>query len=362
MIRTFKIILFNLIILIILLFLLEQWVKWNYRREYGAVKRPVQVIYPPSEINGFADHNFTKNKPDSVFRILCLGASTSIYANYPEFIKWAFKGQPYILTNDYTVEVYSTGNEAHTSLDSYYKYRWLYQGYDFDLVIFYHGINDLRANNCPPEMFKNDYSHFSYYSIINPAMKLLEIPVLKDSFLAMKVVLTYNERRRKWLEKSNDNAFIPQHAPKEEWLKFGNVIRTRETFYSNVEKIIKLAHQRGQRVLLMTFASCIPDEYTLESFERGELGYAEGMDIPIPVELFGTVENVRKGLEVHNQVIRELARRKNTYFIDQAKKLNCHSELFIDVCHFSQKGMTRFAGWIGNYFMHNRFKPIRRHK
>ena len=61
------------------------------------------------------------------------------------------------------VRVVSTGVPAQMTYDSLWKYRYWYDGYDFDLVIFYHGINDARANNYPRQVFRDDYTQFSYY-------------------------------------------------------------------------------------------------------------------------------------------------------------------------------------------------------
>src|SRR5215471_18848261 len=63
------------------------------------------------------------------------------------------------------VRIYNLAKSAHSSADSYYKYRHLMDKH-FDLVIFYHGINEVRANNVPPSVFKPDYSHYSWYKQI----------------------------------------------------------------------------------------------------------------------------------------------------------------------------------------------------
>ena len=347
----------NLAILTVLLVILEFWAKSGFQKQNPNIIRPVQAIYPPDNLNGFEDPNFAGEKPDSVFRILCLGGSTSQWANYTEFISWAFRGQPYVRINNLNVQVYSAGFEAHTSLDSYYKYKYLYDGYDFDLVILYHGVNDLRANNCPPEMFRDDYSHFSYYSVINPVMKLLEVPVLKHSFLALKIVLTVNEKKRKSREKANPRAFVDVHNPDPDWTQYGIEIKTAEPFRRNTQAIVDLAKKRGQRVLLMTFAYNIPENYSREALLKGELDYGIGVDDVLPVEMFGTVEAVSKGLDMHNRIITEIAEKERTYFIDQKEFLSPDSKAFIDLCHFSQRGINRFAGKIGNYFLKHRFKP-----
>ena len=347
----------NLAILAVLLLILEFWAKAGFQKLNPNIAQPIQLIYLPDNLNGFENPTFNKEKPDSIFRILCLGGSTSQWANYTEFISWAFRGQPYVRTNNMTVQVYSAGFEAHTSLDSYYKYKYLYDGYDFDLVILYHGVNDLRANNCPPEMFRDDYSHFSYYSVIDPIMKLQEIPVLKGSFLALKISLMVNEKKRKAMEKANPRAFVDVHDPDPDWMQYGVDVKTTEPFRRNTQAIVDLAKKRGQRVLLMTFAYNIPENYSREALLNGELDFGEGVDDVLPVEMFGTVEAVNHGLETHNRIITEIADKERTYFIDQKEFLGPDIQAFIDLCHFSQRGINRFAGKIGNYFIRNRFKP-----
>ena len=46
------------------------------------------------------------------------------------------------------------------SYDSLWKYQYWYRGYDFDLVLYYNGINDARANNYPRGVFRDDYTQF----------------------------------------------------------------------------------------------------------------------------------------------------------------------------------------------------------
>src|SRR5262249_35058295 len=50
-----------------------------------------------------------------------------------------------------------------TSLDSRIKYEH-FADRRFDLVILYHGINDVHLNNTPPGCFRPDYSHAARYA------------------------------------------------------------------------------------------------------------------------------------------------------------------------------------------------------
>jgi hypothetical protein len=53
------------------------------------------------------------------------------------------------------VRIFNLAMPAHTSRDSWLKYAALRKA-RFELVLFYHGINETRANNVPPELFRED--------------------------------------------------------------------------------------------------------------------------------------------------------------------------------------------------------------
>jgi hypothetical protein len=64
------------------------------------------------------------------------------------------------------VVVRGLAQAGHSTRDSLLKYRALADR-RFDLVVVYHGINDARANNAPPEVFRRDYSHYAWYAQVN---------------------------------------------------------------------------------------------------------------------------------------------------------------------------------------------------
>ena len=65
------------------------------------------------------------------------------------------------------VRIFNLAMPAHTSRDSWLKYAALRDA-RFDLVIFYHGINEARVNNAPPE-----YSGKT--TVITPGMRPLTL-------------------------------------------------------------------------------------------------------------------------------------------------------------------------------------------
>ena len=92
----------------------------------------------------------------------------------------------------------------------------------------------------------------------------------------------------------------------------------------------------------MTFATHFADNYSREAFLAKELRYADGQ-YGLPTEVWGESDNVKRGVAVHNDVIRELAtERPESLFIDVNTELT-GIEHFTDVCHLSPVGIEVFA-------------------
>src|SRR5262249_33329886 len=64
------------------------------------------------------------------------------------------------------VRLFNLAGPGLTSRDSRLVYEAI--GHEhFDLVLVYDGINEARANNVPPDLFRDDYGHYGWYEIVN---------------------------------------------------------------------------------------------------------------------------------------------------------------------------------------------------
>lgn len=231
------------------------------------------------------------------------------------------------------VNVYNLAEPAHTSLDSDYKYEHL-SAISFDVVLVYHGINELRANNCPPDVFQEDYSHFSWYKLINDyerrARSRWFVLPYTVKFFAVKVV-----GRLGW------SGFLPTHEPDPTSLAYGCDVKTVTSFRKNLGGIVETAQRRGEPVVLMSFAYYLPGDYSEDKFESRQLDYTVHT---FPVELWGEPECVAKGLGAHNEVAEELARAsEGVWFVDQDSLIPDDGRHFNDICHLTHEGCERFA-------------------
>lgn len=231
------------------------------------------------------------------------------------------------------VRIYNVATPGHTSLDSLIKYRALAEQH-FDLVVFYHGINEARANNCPDEMFQDDYSHYSWYERIHdvrahPAGSLWITPSsLCYLWMASKASLFQSR-------------YVPLHRPKAEWMEHGADIKTAGPFERNLRGILELARDKGEPVLLMSFAYHLPAGYTYARFHSRKLDYAAPLH---SVDIWGKPEHVVKAIETHNKIVVRLSREFQTPFVDQNGLMPKQGRCFNDICHLTHEGTRHFVG------------------
>ncbi|MFI5218185.1 MAG: hypothetical protein ACHQNT_01765 [Bacteroidia bacterium] len=230
--------------------------------------------------------------------------------------------------------IFNLSTAGHTSMDSYFKYEFL-KDKKFDLVLFYSGINESRANNCPTDVFKNDFSHYVWYKQLHALRRHKEI-----CFTALPYTLEY------CLIYLDDyfgfSKNISLYGINKEWMDYGSVLKAQTTYKENLSGIIDLSKKKNEKLLLMTLAYYLPANYSLEKFKSKSLDYSNHGS---PVEIWGKPENVVAGIEMHNRIVKQLAvtNAGNVLFIDMETKLPKGKKYFNDICHFTHTGSEKFA-------------------
>jgi hypothetical protein len=127
-------------------------------------------------------------------------------------------------------------------------------------------------------------------------------------------------------------------------MEFGKDIRTKAPFQNNLREIVTLAKKKSERVVLMSFAYHIPADYSLEAYMAQRLDFPPDAGTYGPVELWGKPEYVIAALNEQNQAIRELAAQNpEVVFIDQQRLMPGSGKIYLDCCHFTGEGCTRFT-------------------
>jgi len=225
------------------------------------------------------------------------------------------------------VQIWNPSVPGQTTRDSYYKYDAL-RNVPFNLVLVYHGINELRANNAPPDVFRADYSHYAWYRYLNDDHRRTSRQWSLIPETVVWVAIKLQERF--------GSGLIGEAARHPEWWTFGADYRSAGSFRSNVEAIADLAEMKGEPMALMTFAHYLAPGYTREKFDNRELDY---LLYGSPVELWGIPEVVDRGIDVHNEVIRDIAAaRPGLLFVDVAALMPNGRRYYNDIVHLTGEG------------------------
>ena len=329
--RRFHGILAGVVFALATLVLAELAARVFWRVGYGIpLSRPATVlyaVYPELWQMSWKDEDVRDQHP---LRVLFLGGSAlnPAWGNVEKEVQ-----ERLTVELERPVVIYNMAEIGHTSRDSLVKYRALAAN-RFDLVVFYHGINDARANNVPPERYRPDYSHYAWYDTVNalearPGGRWIVLPATLR-FLAVRAKDTLGLAD-----------YLTMDAPRPDWLQYGADIKTAASFESNLREIVALASERQETLLVMTFATYVPAGYTPEAFRERKLGYTLHLS---PIEMWGTPANVLSAVLRHNEVVRRVAESDaRIRFVDQASEMPAEGRYFNDVCHLTAAGSHVFV-------------------
>lgn len=301
-----------------------------WRLFYGVpLRHPGRILYAYyPELNRVDAGQPTRG--DEYYDILLLGGSTLHKdSGSVQRVLW----EQLVYNGLRKVRIFNLAMPAHTSRDSWLKYAALGKA-RFDLVIVYDGLNEARANNVPPELFQEDYGHYSWYEIVNALA-----PYHGTASFALPYTLRYLVIRIHQTLMSD--RYVPTDRPRPDWIHHGEDLRSAASFKHNLDAILSLALKRADRVVLMTFALHVPKDYSLEAFRAKRLDYVLHVS---PIELWGKREHVLAAVASHNEIIRSLASaHPEVLFVDQATLMNGSSRYYNDPCHFTVAGSEQFV-------------------
>jgi len=273
---------------------------------------------------------YPEKEPNS-FRVLLLGASVllpgfgTIEAELKNKLRKAYPSKK--------ITIFNVAAPAHTSLDSRFKYQLL-SSHHFDAVIFYHGINETRANNCPPKVFRSDYTHYAFYQETHLLMRHPEMNYLALPYFLELVFLKISN-------KLNHDRLVSIQAPQPDWLQYGKTFKTGPAFANNIQVIINLAKRKKEKLLLLGYAYYVPFNYSLPAFLSKTLDYQTHDS---PIELWGLPLQVANGVEGHNQVLRSLVQNNSeVIYYDMNAIIPKNKYYFNDICHLTNRGCDLFA-------------------
>jgi lysophospholipase L1-like esterase len=323
----------KLCFLLLLLLLLIGFLELGSRVYWAAVKHTHgtsadaiwRTCYPEVAASGI--DRVAPYHGDNEFTVLLLGASVldPIYGNIGDLL-----GSELEVKLGRKVRVVNFSSPGRTSLDSRSKYEH-FADKRFDLVLVYHGINDVFLNNCPPGSFRPDYSHaYRRFGVQRDLKWHPEVGWFALPFTAGFLANTTVER------------WGLTNTPRVAFEQFGNDVRTPPSFEANLEAIARAAEQRGDPLVLSTFAYYLPANYSLAAFKAKELDYGNHLG---QAEAWAEPRNLTRTLDLHNEAVRRVAKRHGLTLIDQRACLPDGKRYYNDPCHLTDDGCAR---WVEN--------------
>jgi hypothetical protein len=250
-------------------------------------------------------------KPPHVFRVLCLGGSTT--AGELDTISYTAFLQK-MLSEHYpgsTIEVINGGHFFYTTQHSIIEYLFTLKDLDPDVIIFFEAINDLITSFAAPPYssgpFREDYGHFLSW------LGGLRYPKSFEQFLAQ---FFYADLRRS--------------TPKP--IRFTN-FKSSHSFERNIETIIQIAKCNGITLILSNQTHC---------FSKEDKGDVDFLGFPrcflIDDKHYADEESWYYGMELYNKIMQDTANKFSVPFVNQENRFKGERKFFTDAVHMTSEG------------------------
>ena len=261
------------------------------------------------------DRDVTADKPEHVYRINCLGASTT--GNY---ISEGNKNYSYPLELEKLlnescsrkVEVNNFGLGGYNSADILVRFILEIVETNPNMVIIYHAHNDISSYLTPD--FKYDYSH----SKINLGENYWKFEIgEKIPFLPFQFI---NFILEKWFPIGVRNSLIDFVSKGKMNLNI-NPKQGLEVYRRNLEHLIEICKNRDIEVVLSTYAHFL---------------YKDIRDSKLHKKL-------REIIYKENEIMKDLSKLHKLTIIDNANLMPAEEKYFLDSLHFTPEGMKLLA-------------------
>lgn len=276
---------------------------------------------------------------DSILDVLILSCSV-LHQDWGDIINEMQK-QMKLPAPYQSMRVYNASGVGHGSRDNRSKYALL-KDKPFDVVIYYDAINDARLNNCPPAVFKSDYTHYTWYEQISTIQKHGEINITVLPYLAEELVHTLKHLLAK-------GQYIPVHySLSPDWLMYGNTYKSLPSYTDNLQSVVAQAQEAHSRFLYISFLYHSPKNYSLQNFRSKTLDYSF-CNHSRETEIWGLAPNVSGFIDAANAAAQQqLSGVPGCSFEDLRMAFPNEGKYYADICHFSPEGLTQFAALLNS--------------
>ncbi len=336
-----------------------------YVANYGTLRQKVLYLYTREEIDalellyralpfvnfglspihedinslGYRGREIISPKPAGSYRIVAMGASTT----YGGFLDRYEQAYPYKLqlelTGDYgytNAEVINAGVPGYTSWETAVNFMFRVQALDPNLIIIYHGYNDITPRLVDPAQYNGGYESRGVWDYPDEDLPFSALQRLLMHKLGNSIRIAYSlgDRMRTAPDIRGCGLDLAGAVSRCAGLDMAvaDVLSANPPRYfeRNLDNIISMAAQRGIDVLLLTWAYS-PYDYETASDGGMTLAFRQGQ------------------IALHNDILRRLAAERDTYLYDLAAAMPADREYWHNGIHMTEKGTTEMARQLAGY-------------
>lgn len=297
---------------------------------------------------GYRGTEITQPKPDNTFRIVTLGGSTT----YGEFINDYTQAYPaqleQILRDEYNLsqaEVINAGVPAYTTWESLVNLQFRVLDLDPDMIIIYHGVNDISPRLSDPEWYSGLNIARGYWRFVD------------DRPLPPSALYRFVAVRLGWdlpIVTKVESQFVQPFG----YETCGLVDREGTPFCSNYEMSATdvlaanppIYFERNLRNMVV-LAQAYDIEVMLSTWAYSPL------EFDFPGGDFLTVSYRQAALAEHNAIVTNLAAELDVPFYDLEENLPDDAEYWIDGQHVNPTGATLQAELFAEFITQNDLIP-----
>lgn len=307
---------------------------------------------------GFRGEEISRTKPKDTYRIVILGGSTVLNreVTYEKNAARLLEKQLRQKFPQTHIEVINAGKDYYTSEHSLIQFMFKVSDLDPDLIIMWHGVNDMWAS-CLLEGqlthgdYKSDYSHL-YGAVSNIIFGYFQPkPVIQFKLLSFDFLI-------KSLQDNIYSDLISNIKERkialavQEYKENKNTIKVHDfpsidAYKRNLTYLISLTKNKNIPLILGNQANLYKNN---NSFSEVKAMYyrrcmKDGKDYDI--------ESLKYGLDLFNAATKDIAAKNNIMFIDFDKQIPKNLNYFIDNVHYTEAGNELIAQTLYKYIIEN---------
>ncbi len=281
-------------------------------------------------VRAYRGRTFSRAKT-AMFRILCLGGSTTWGHHLETDQTWPFMLQQRLRKFGYDVEVINAGRPWYTTVHSITNYATQMRYYNPDVVVVMHGVNDLARsfpapNEPPPEWDYGSYQGpmknvLSGYRANNRSTKLGDL----NPFRLIRSSAIY----RLAFDRSDGSAIPEQRLSRDDF-------PTLEPFRTHLDYLTRLCLDDHRAVVLATQAHV---------YERADMATLPHFDSTMRQTYMKTrsgavaaAASVRSAMRIVRNTVHDVARRRGVAVADIQQTVGNDAKYFVDDFHLNADG------------------------